>query len=529
MKRLVNDSTHSSGGRVLVAGSERTAPAGATPAGTPDPNERTTVTVVVRPISPSSATADALATQPPSARNYLTREQFAALHGAAPADVAAVERFALEHGLVVVDADLARRSVVLEGTLADLSAAFEANLGLFRSSEGTFRARTGALTVPASLGGLVVGVFGFDDRPQARAQFRRRVRPAAAAAISYTPPQVAAAYDFPKGANGSGQTVAIIELGGGYTTADLDAYFTQLGIAPPNVSSVSVDGAGNAPVGDPNSADTEVMLDIEVVGAIAPRANIVVYFAPNTDQGFLDAITTAVHDTTNKPTLVSISWGGPEDSWTAQSLQNFDAAFADAATLGVTVCAASGDNGSTDGESDGLQHVDFPSSSPNVLACGGTTLKASGTTISSETVWNDGTTGGASGGGVSDVFPLPAWQKTAGVPPSANPGGHVGRGVPDVAGDADPNTGYTVRVDGTSQVIGGTSAVAPLWAALLALVNQQSAKPVGFINALLYASGAGAFRDITSGNNGAYSAKPGWDACTGLGSPDGARVSTVVK
>ena len=526
----MSDSTHSSTGRVLVAGSERSAPPNATHVGPPDPNERTTITIVVRPVSPSTPTANALAAQPRAARIYLTREQFAAQHGAAQADIDAVERFSLDAGLTVLCADLARRSVIVEGTLAQLSAAFEADLALYTSDKGNFRARTGSLTIPTSLDGIVTGVFGFDDRPQARAQFRQRIRPlAAAAAPSYTPPQVAAAYDFPSGATGSGQTVAIIELGGGYTTSDLDTYFSQLGSATPNITSVSVDGATNSPVGDPNSADTEVMLDIEVVGAIAPQANLVVYFAPNTDQGFLDAITTAIHDTTNKPTIVSISWGGPESSWTAQALQNFDAAFADAATLGVTVCVASGDNGSTDGQTDGLQHVDFPSSSPNVLACGGTTLEASGSTITSEIVWNNGPNGGATGGGVSDVFALPSWQAGAGVPPSANAGGHIGRGVPDVAGDADPNTGYTVQVDGTSQVIGGTSAVAPLWAALLALINQKAGKPAGFINAQLYASAESAFHDITSGNNGAYSAKAGWDACTGLGSPDGSLVSAVIQ
>jgi kumamolisin len=286
------------------------------------------------------------------------------------------------------------------------------------------------------------------------------------------------------------------------------------------VSSVSVDGAANAPTGDPNSADGEVALDIEVAGALAPGAKIVAYFGPNTDQGFLDAITTAIHDTTNAPSIVSISWGGPESTWTAQALSSFDAAFADAATLGITVCVAAGDNGSSDGVTDGEAHVDFPASSPHVLACGGTSLAASGATIESETVWNDGSQGGATGGGISGTFGLPAWQQNAGVPPSVNPGAPVGRGVPDVAGNADPQTGYVTLVDGQSGVIGGTSAVAPLWAALTALLNEQSGASLGFLNAQLYAQTT-SLNDITVGNNGAYSAGPGWDACTGLGSPNG--------
>jgi kumamolisin len=271
------------------------------------------------------------------------------------------------------------------------------------------------------------------------------------------------------------------------------------------------------------------MLDIEVAGSIAPGAKIVVYFAENTDAGFLNAITTAVHDTTNNPSIVSISWGGPESTWTQAAMTSMDEAFQSAAALGVTVCVAAGDNGSTDGVTDGLNHVDFPASSPNVLACGGTQLIASGNTITSEVVWNElAMNEGATGGGISDVFPLPSYQSGANVPPSANAGGRVGRGVPDVAGDADPSTGFDTLVDGQSGVIGGTSAVAPLWAALIALVNQNTGKPVGFVNPLLYQNPNGDFNRITSGNNGAYSAGPGWNACTGLGSPIGSNVEAAL-
>ncbi len=506
----------------------RHAPPNALPAGTPDPRDRTSVTVMVRPRTPSSATAAALAKMPPAERRYLSRDDFAAQHGADPADVLAVERFAVDAGLLVLEADLARRAVVLEGTIADLSAAFGAMLQFYKIDGQTFRGRTGTMSVPASLGPVVHGVFGLDERPQARAHFRWTSRQAAAAATSFTPPQIASAYNFPTGVDGTGQTVAIIELGGGYVPSDLTTYFGNLGIAVPAVSSVSVDGATNTPAGTPNSADGEVGLDIEVVGSIAPGASIVVYFGPNTDQGFLDAITTAIHDTTNNPTIVSISWGGPESTWTTQAITNFDAAFADAATLGVTVCVAAGDNGSSDGVTDGNAHVDFPASSPHVLACGGTSLALSGSTISSETAWNDGAQGGATGGGISDSFPLPSWQQNAGVPPSVNAGANVGRGVPDVAGDADPESGYDTFVDGQSGVVGGTSAVAPLWASLTALINEQANVKLGFFNPQLYAAAKASLNDITSGNNGAYSAGPGWDACTGLGSPNGTQLAATL-
>ena len=261
------------------------------------------------------------------------------------------------------------------------------------------------------------------------------------------------------------------------------------------MSAIGVDHGKNAPTGDAGGPDGEVMLDIEVAGAVAPKAKIAVYFAPNTDAGFLDAITTAIHDTRRKPTIVSISWGGPESSWTAQSLTAFDSAFQDAAALGVTVLVASGDNGSTDGVDDGAQHVDFPASSPHVTGCGGTRLTASGTTaITSEVVWNEGADGGAGGGGVSAAFDLPSWQTHLQVRAAGGAASPLTkRGVPDVAGDADPQSGYRVRVDGQDAVFGGTSAVAPLWAGLIARINAKAGMSAGFLNpAVLYAAPASA-------------------------------------
>ncbi len=302
----------------------------------------------------------------------------------------------------------------------------------------------------------------------------------------------------------------------GRAPEQVTAYFKSLGQKAPKVTAVSVDGGKNSP-STASGADGEVMLDVEVAAAVAPGANIAVYFAPNTDQGFIDAISTAVHDTKNKPSVISISWGAPESGWAQQSINALDQACQAAAALGVTITAASGDNGSSDGATG--NNVDFPASSPHVLACGGTKLVGAGTTISSEVVWNElANNEGATGGGVSNVFAKPSWQANANVPKPTNAAG--GRGVPDVAGDADPTTGYSVRVDGQTLVIGGTSAVAPLWAGLVAVANQQNRVSAGFINPAIYAAKAKAgFRDITQGNNGSFSAAPGWDACTGLGSP----------
>jgi kumamolisin len=349
-------------------------------------------------------------------------------------------------------------------------------------------------------------------------------------ATAFSPVAIARLYDFPTDVNGSGQCIGIIELGGGYRSADLNAYFQGLGLAAPKVTAVSVDGGKNSP-SQPNGADAEVGLDIEIAGAVAPGASIAVYFAPNSEQGFIDAITTAIHDTVNKPSVISISWGAPESDWTGQALTAMNSVFETAAALGVTVCCAAGDAGSGDqnpqnATPDGKAHADFPGSSPFVLCCGGTRLTVSSNGIASEVVWNDDPSSSATGGGVSDVFGLPDWQKSAGVPASSNPGGRLGRGVPDVAGNASPSTGYQVRVDGQSFVVGGTSAVSPLWAGLVALMNEKLGKPVGFLNPLLYGPvvGSASFRDITSGNNGAYSAASGWDACTGWGSPDGTKL-----
>jgi len=520
---------------VPLEGSHRIAHPGSRVIGPVHPDEQVEVTIRLRPRAaiPPQVSADATAGRSHKKRPYLTRAELTANHGATPEDIAKVVAFAQAQNLAVVHTSEARRSVWLSGTVAQLSAAFGVKLEEYDHPQGgTYRGRTGPIVIPADLESIVVGVFGMDNRPQARPHFRIRKstagkggRGGAADNTQFTPVQIAQLYNFPSQLDGTGECIAIIELGGGFKTADLQTYFSKLGVPTPAVTSVSVDHGTNTPTPGSDSPDGEVMLDIEVAGAVAPKAKIVVYFTPNTDQGFLDAITSAVHDDVHKPSVISISWGGPESNWTGQAFQQFDQAFQAAAAVGITVCVAAGDNGSSDGVDDGLAHVDFPASSPNALACGGTRLNASGTTISSEVVWNE-PDDGATGGGVSDEFPLPSYQKSAGVPPSANPSKNVGRGVPDVAGDADPATGYAVRVDGQDTVIGGTSAVAPLWAGLIARLNQGVGKPVGFLNPTLYGLTAqsGVFRDITSGNNGAYSAGPGWDACSGLGVADGTKL-----
>lgn len=520
---MASKSTHS-----RLAGSERLPLPGAIATGPVRDDERFEVTVRLRRKQALDSKHATHADASPRLRRYLTHDEYADQYGADPRDIAKVEKFAREHELVMVDSSVDRRSVFLSGTAGAFAMAFGTKIEYFEHPNGSYRGRTGALSIPNELQGIIEGVFGIDDRPIAKPHFQRRQSAAGlqphAAANSYTPLQLAELYNFPQGLDGSGQCIGIIELGGGYRSTDLKAYFKQLGLPTPKVHAVRVDGARNMP-STADSADGEVMLDIEVAAAIAPKAQIAVYFAPNTDKGFLDAITKVIHDKVNKPSVISISWGAAEANWTQQAMASYDQAFQAAAALGVTICCAAGDNGSGDGVADHRAHVDFPASSPHVLGCGGTRLIASNNMISSETVWNDGPQS-ATGGGVSDMFGVPAYQRSAQVPLSANGGGKTGRGVPDVAGDADPNTGYVVRVDGEEFVIGGTSAVAPLWAGLIALMNQKLGKPIGFLNPLLYGSlsGNGCFQDITIGNNGAYMSQPGWDVCTGWGSPKGTQL-----
>jgi kumamolisin len=513
-----------------LQGSEQAVAEGSKLIGHCDPAERIEVHVVLR--RQAQAQFDALLGKIEAGNSSvkpLSREDFARQFGAAAEDIAKVKAFAAHAGLTVVRDDAASRTVVLGGTIAQFQTAFDVELQHYEHhSIGQYRGRTGAISVPDNLAGIVTAVLGLDSRPQARPHFRIRptLRPSTAQPSgAFTPLQVAALYQYPQG-DGSGECVGIIELGGGYKTSDLTTYFSNLGVSSPTVVAVAVDKGKNKPTGDPSGPDGEVSLDIEVVGAIAPGAKIAVYFTPNTDAGFIDAVSNAVHDTTNRPSVISISWGGPESSWTAQSQQAFNSVLQAAAAMGVTVCVASGDSGSSDGTSGNA--VDFPASSPYVLACGGTRLTAAGTTIAQEVVWNDGTQGGASGGGVSTAFAVPAWQEglsstsTAGVQKPL-----TGRGVPDVAGDASPDTGYDVLIDGSQTVVGGTSAVAPLWAALIARINAANGSPAGFVNPKLYAAPS-AFNDITQGNNGAYAASAGWDACTGLGSPNGQKVAAAL-
>lgn len=498
-----------------ILGSHRAA--FAAPAAAPvDPDERIEVSIYLKPREDAPPAVGGAAVMP--------RAAVAQARGAHHAeDIAAVSAFAAQAGLEITCKEPARRRLCLAGTAAQLQAAFGATLHMVEADGRRLRVRSGSLYLPEELADRVVAVLGLDNRPVATPKIvphQSAVPPA-----SFLPTEVAKLYAFPA-TDASRQCIGIIELGGGYLPADNDQAFGAMKLPVPPIVTVGVDGGANAP-GQPDGADGEVALDIQVCGGAARGAKLAVYFAPNTDQGFVDAISQAVHDQANAPSVLSISWGAPETEWTGQAIAAMGDAFQDAAKMGVTVCAASGDGLATDGLTDGKLHVDYPASDPFVLGCGGTLLHGSGDAIADESVWNSN--GGGTGGGVSTLFALPDYQARAAVPTPAGGGGAM-RGVPDVAGNADPNSGYRVVIAGQTQIIGGTSAAAPLWAGLMAIVNADRKAPVGQAHAALYAA-AGAFRDIVAGDNKAgglgFAAAPGWDACTGLGSPIGDQIGAV--
>lgn len=493
--------------------------------GPTSPHRRMTVTLYLEPRIPLPS-ADALSRCPPRERAYFSREEFAKWHGASLKDVKLVERFARKNGITVGLIDRTRRIVQLITNVDQLQRAFGVQIVEVEIDGVRYCTHDHPLAFPDELKGVVRTVLGIDTRPVARPFFVVRESGADTDDTgTFTAPRVAALYNFPKSGNGAGQTIALIELGGGYIESNLATYFDQLAISPaPIIISASVDGANNNP-GANSDDDSEVQLDIEIAGAVAPGALIVVYFTKNTDQCFINALSQAIHSSQNPSNIVSISWGGSESGWRNAAAMEMDQVLQEAALLGISVFAASGDGGSSDGATG--THVNFPASSPNCTACGGTSLTESDNMITGEVTWNN-FNGYATGGGVSAIFPLPSFQNQAGVPPA--PGtGTSGRGVPDVGGNADPNTGYQVLIDGQSQILGGTSAVAPLWAGLAALLNQSLGCPIGFLNPTLYSTilQAGGLNDITEGDNitngstDEWCAGPGWDPCTGLGSPNG--------
>jgi kumamolisin len=484
----------------------------------------------------------------------LSRDELAGRHGASQHDIDKVTQVMSGYGLKTVSSSVGARTVRLSGPTSAMESAFNMKLFNYAHASGNYRGRVGYLFVPDELKDIVQGVFGLDNRRTVRGR-RQPVRDTGVRQpLSSSPPtwhvpqQFGTHYHFPPG-DGTGQTVGILEFGGGYFPGDLSKFCEKAGVSIPKVTAISTDGTSTE---SRDGAEGEVMLDIEIVAGVCPQASIVVYFAAWTEAGMIGALDAAMQDKDNDPGVLSISWGAPEgmDIWSDQAMSQINETLKEAAYLGITVCVAAGDDGSSDGLNDGHAHAEFPSSSPYVLSVGGTTI-VDLTGAAPDIVWMEGDglradQGGSTGGAVSDVFQRPDWQSSITIQ-SVNPGAITGRCIPDVAANADWNASpYLVVVDGHAEPNGGTSAASPLWAALIALMNGQLAggKRVGYLTPMLYqavASSAGAqtvgaagCTDVASGNNntawvGGYSAGPGYDAASGWGTPHGQHLLAAIQ
>lgn len=512
------------------------------------------VTLVVRHGSPLP-TVEQLCADPP--RRALTHEEFEAKYGLASKDLSAIQRFAKSHGLRVTSVQRDRCLVRLAGDAAAVRKALGVDLRRYQHGDASYLSHTQPVVLPRSLHGLVEWVLGLDTRPlvtHSMSALPVPVETAAQAGLrSYPPPEVARMYRYPA-TQGAGQCVGVIELTGGYRPEDLDAYLAWMGVErePP------VTVGPNKPTLS-TASNAEVTMDVELVSALCPKARVVVYNAGSKDYSLTDyhrVLAMAISDRENLPSVLTTSWSFYEGSLIQQGDEAaFERLFREAALLGITVCAASGDLGSQVPVPGGsptqaitLAATSYPAASALVLGCGGTTLQSAGGAILHERVWNRlgevmsmgalgvSTSAGASSGGVSAMNALPLYQRGMNVPHqvmtswtsgvfelvSFTPG----RGVPDVAANADLHTGYQIYFKGQEGVAAGTSAAAPMWASLVVLLNEALGQRVGFLHPRLYAlvaEGEPVVRRITHGGNGAFFASEDalWNACTGLGSPDG--------
>ncbi len=530
--------------RVRLADSNRNAPEG-TVKGPVDPNIDMDVTVMLKSKGSQLRMDRTLKRIAQGRQAPLSEAEFANQFAAKAESLAAVTKFAEEYGLKVSEANLSSGRVVLNGKASQFSTAFETKLSHYENSAGLeFRAREGSLSIPGELAAHISSVLGTDNRPQLRSYIKfletkenplpgdlpaEPVDPRARKA-GYMPNEVADAYNFPKGKTGEGQAVAIIELGGGLDKIENSNYYKNNGLPEPKIQVIEVSGAKSKPGWD-SRADAEVHLDSQIIGAVAPKATQNLIFAPNSEKGFIDAITRATFPEKGEmqSSAISISWGAAEEFWTKQAMNDMSIAFKKAALKGLSVFAASGDDGALNNSRSGRWQVDFPASEPTVTGTGGTTLQIKDGKIVTEVAWNNNRPNDATGGGISEVFPAQEFQRNANVPPNANRGGGSGRGVPDVTGNGDPASGFRIRtVDGSDIVTAGTSAVAPLYSALTMRLNESLGKPVGSLNPWLYRN-TGIFNDILSGHNNGYKTGPGWDPVSGLGSIDGGKMLAALK
>ncbi len=540
-----------------LVGSERHPAREARRLGPAAPDEGLTVTLRLRrpPGAPPLPDHEHWMATPPGRRRFLSHQEFARTQGADKEDIDAVARFARRQGLQVVDVHAAGRTVALAGTVAQMDRAFGVELGRYKVRGATYRGRDGFVYVPSELAQIVLGVFGLDNR---RVGYRNG-SPDPPVTGPLTPPEVAQTYNFPA-SNAAGQIVGIVEFGGGYAQSDLSQFAASLGAGFTAPTPVDIPAGANP--GATAIGSDEVTGDICVAFAVAQKAAVHVYFGSDSTSAsdWLTTLNRVAHPKTGDPAapnVVSISWAliGADDQITTGGtvstalVNEISAVFQEMAALGMTVFVASGDGGSNGfnnpADADGKAHVAYPASDPWVTCCGGTTLgfAAPPSTATEEWVWNEpgASSQEATGGGVSAFFGVPSWQQGVAIPTSISFPGKGGRGVPDVAGNASLVASYPLWVDASpasppNQAFSGTSAVAPLYAGLAALLNKLLNQSIGFLNPTLYAFADTVCNDVnaqlfpsspqdnsvgSSPNAPGYTSGPGWDACTGLGSIDG--------
>lgn len=421
----------------------------------------------------------------------------------------------------------------VSGSTQTIESAFNLKLHKYALQNGRqFYAPDKNPEVPHSIAASISGIVGLDNHAKRHTYYHQKEMTTLSSAAPQTfpsgpsggfaPHDLVNAYNLSAvTANGANQIIALFELAD-YQLSDITAYTNYFGLPTPKLKNILVDG------GSASGIDAEVTLDIELAIALAPESEIYVYEGPNSDQGVLDTYNRIATD--NLAKQVSTSWGLGEDMVSVQYLQAENAIFQQMAAQGQTIYAAAGDSGAYDDYPNNSSRslvVDDPASQPYIVGVGGTHLAVDTTTgvYQSESVWNDSLGYGAGGGGVSTVWPIPAWQSNVSTVYSK-----THRNVPDVALNADTNTGYAIYYMGQWQIYGGTSCAAPLWAAFTACVNQAltatQQPPLGFANPKLYVIGNGAerttnFHDVTTGNNFYYPSQMGYDNASGWGSFNG--------
>jgi kumamolisin len=457
-------------------------------------------------------------------RRVTLKELRAERRGILKGSIERVRRFAEQQGMTVRAVDVLGRNVTLRAKASDAERAFSTRL-LWVDDAGERRhypRREPRL--PRPLARIAHAVLGLDTRKPRFSRLRQNA--VADIGSGLLPSEIARLYGIATPRRGAGQRIAIIEPAGGYDPADVASACRAMNVAVPDIVDVGV-GKGRNAHGVDARADMEVALDIQVVAGVAPQARIVVYFTELSEPGLVAGVCRAVHGP-QRPDVIIITWGEPEIFWPTDSRLGLDSVLQDAVRLGISVVATAGDDLARERMAGGKVYVNYPASSPYVLGCGGTriTLDPARTAIADEVVWNDNGERGT-GGGVSEEYIVPAFQTGARLPGSLNDG-KSGRGVPDVAAAAAPSNGYRIFLGGAPVVASGTSAVAPLWGAFIALLNAERGKALGFVNDRLYQAPA-LLRPIISGDNIdavsglGYKAgpDPGWNACAGLGSPRG--------